>query len=90
MPSHSPLDFNSMPVTLTQGRGYIDAITHHKDLTQMPQIPIEVETFDARTDEIEKTIRVDYANVRDRSWLAKHTHWALNNGRGITICPKAA
>lgn len=56
----------------------------------MPPIPIEVETFDARTDEVEKTSCADYANARDRAWLAKHTHWAIHNGRGITICPKAA
>ena len=56
----------------------------------MAKIPIEVETFDPKTDSIEKTALADYANARDRAWLAKHTHWALNNGRGITICPKAA
>lgn len=54
----------------------------------MKQIPIEVETFDPKTDIIEKTCQIDYGNARDRAWLAKHCHWALNNGRGVTTTPQ--
>jgi hypothetical protein len=54
----------------------------------MTKLLIEVETFDAQTDLIEKTHTIDFANPRDRAWLAKHSMWALHNGKGVTTCPK--
>lgn len=52
-------------------------------------LPLEVETFDAQTDTIERTEVIDYNNPRDRAWLAKHCTWALRNGRGVTAVPKS-
>lgn len=53
-------------------------------------IPLEVVTFDGKTQEQEKSCTIDYANPRDRAWFAKHQTWALNNGRGIAARPIGA
>ena len=56
----------------------------------MKKIPLEVETFDPKTDDLEQSRLIDYANRTERAWLAKHQTWALNNGKGIVLTPKAA
>lgn len=53
----------------------------------MKQIPLEIVTFDGRTESRERVDQIDYANPRDRAWFAKHQTWALNNGRGIAARP---
>lgn len=30
---------------------------------------------------------IDWNNSSDRKWLNSHFHWAMNNGRNVTIRP---
>lgn len=53
----------------------------------MKTIPLEVTTFDGKTDSPERVDSIDFANPRDRSWFMRHQTWALNNGRGIAARP---
>ena len=53
----------------------------------MARIPLEIVTFDGRTESRERVDQIDYASPRDRAWFAKHQTWALNNGRGIAARP---
>lgn len=32
---------------------------------------------------------IDWSNASDKTWLMNHLHWAMNNGRPVTITPES-
>ena len=51
--------------------------------------PVLVQTWTVKGDELEGERVIDYKRHSHRAWLAKHSHWALNNERGIVTRPVA-
>lgn len=54
------------------------------------KLPVEVATFlvDAPDDADAESIRkIDYNKKQDRTWLANHSLWALNNRRIVQTTP---
>lgn len=49
-----------------------------------------VETYDAKTRELETTKSIDYSKSSQRGWLGRHSQWALNNGKAVVTYQESA
>lgn len=58
-----------------------------RKVTVEMKLPVTVRTFVLGTDEVEQEFVVDYATTEGRKRIARHSGWALNNGRAVETEP---
>lgn len=52
-------------------------------------VPISVETRKIEDVNVVESIKyINHNDSSDRKWLTNHMHWAVRNGRQVTICAR--